>query len=165
MRTSIFVLLSFILAACSQVFFAQPQPTRGVVVRSFPDNLLGEYSDSVLDVSILTNAIHVGSDKYELTKGIPDDNQVIVRYYKNFYFASFHDEEYYQVFMGSFYDSKLAVYMLNADEHSIDIIGKIVEVDTICSENGTFLIDPSRRQFDALIENELFDVLGVLERK
>ncbi len=166
MKRFLFVIASvFLLSACAQVFFTSPQPSRGVAIRSFPDAQLGIYSDSTLNVTLLKNKIIIEGDEYVLTTRNPLENEVLVKFYKNFYFASFLEEGYYQVFMAGFFDEKLAVYMLNADAYSIEVLNKFVAVDTLNTETETYLIDASRRQFDAIIDNELFDVIGVLSRE
>lgn len=156
--------VSLLFTACAQVYFATPQPQKGTTVRSFLDELHGVYSDSNYIVEILKNEMLVSGDRYRLTTKTPLDNEVMIKFYKNFYFASFYDTLHYTVFMGRFYDNKLAVYMLNADSRSIEILNRYVVVDTINAEDNTYFINPSKKEFDQMIDDELFDVVCVLEK-
>jgi hypothetical protein len=67
--------------------------------------------------------------------------------------------------MGCFYDDKLAVYMLNPDERSVGILSRFVQVDTIDAGKEHYLISPSKQEFDALVDNGIFDVVGVFKKE
>lgn len=156
------IVLVLIMTACAQVYFASPQPSKGTVTRSFIPDIQGCYSDSTLEVCLLKNALVVSSDTFLLTNKVPVGDQVLVKFYKNYYFASFPDSNNFLVYMANFYDNKMAVYTLNADRQSIDILQRFVKVDVIDVENEQYLVNPSAKEFDQIIENELFDVLGIL---
>jgi hypothetical protein len=40
-----------------------------------------------------------------------------------------------------------------------------VQVDTIDAQKEHYLISPSKQEFDALVDNQVFDVLGVFEKQ
>ena len=164
-KLSIIIVVGLMINACAQVYFAAPQPQKGTTVRSFLNELHGVYSDSNYVVEIRKNEMVVSGDRYQLTSKTPLDNEVLVKFYKNFYFASFLDTLHYTVFMGKFYDNKLAVYMLNADSRSIEILNRYVAVDTINANDSTYFINPSKKAFDQMIDDELFDVVCVLEKR
>jgi hypothetical protein len=161
----IMAVVGLMAGACAQVYFASPHPQKGITVKSFLDELHGVYSDSTYVVEIMKNEMIVSGDRYQLTTKTPLDNEVLVKFYKNFYFASFLDTLHYTVFMGKFFDNKLAVYMLNADSRSIEILNNYVAVDTINANDSTYFINPSKKAFDQMIDDEIFDVLCVLEKR
>lgn len=166
MKNLAYLIIALLLSsACGQVYFTEPSPQRGVKLKSFPESIQGTYTDSTLQIVITSDSIRVFDEKYKLTKNDAGTGEVNVRFYQNMYFASFKDSLYYSVYMGSFYDNKLAVYMLNADERSINILSRFVEIDTLDVEKEHYLINPSKTEFDAIINNELFDVVEVLEKE
>ncbi|HKM94417.1 MAG TPA: hypothetical protein VJY41_12250 [Prolixibacteraceae bacterium] len=164
-RTLIFTILIVLLSACGQVYFTTPQPTKGVTVKSFIADLQGFYADSTLEIEVLKNELLVKGDTFRLSGKTPDENEVLVKYYKKFYFASFVDSQYFSVYMANFYDNKLAVYMLNADAQSITVLNKFLKVDTLNAKDEHYLINPSKKEFDQLVDYELFEVIGVLEKQ
>jgi len=165
MKKTVYILIVLFISACGQVYFSEPNPQRGVRVKSIPEELQGVYADSAFQIKIEEDWINVMGEPYSITKRNAAADEVTIRYYKNRYFVSFKDSIYYSVFMGHFYDDKLAVYMLNPDARSVGILSRFVNVDTINAENEYYLISPSKREFDAIIDNEVFDVFGVFTKE
>ena len=153
----------FIMTSCAQVYFVTPQPQKGTVIKSFIDNLQGVYSDSLLTVEVSQKEIVVDGEHFSLVKNEPNEHEVLIRYYNDFYFASFKDSLYYSVFIGKFYEDKLAVYMLNADQRSIDILKRFVTAEQI-DANGSYLINPSKKEFFTLFDSGVFDVVCVMKK-
>ena len=158
------VLLLLLISSCATVYFATPQPSKGVVVKSFLKELQGHYADSLLDVVLLKNELMVNGEKYQLVPSIKGKSDVLVKYYKDYYFASFKDTTYYSVFMAKFFDDKLSVYMLNPDARSLEVVKRFVPVQTLDAEDKNYLIDASAKVFDQLIDNDAFDVITVLDK-
>ena len=165
MKRNLLVLVSiFLFFGCARVYFANPQPLKGTTVKSFVKDIRGIYADSILTVEIQADELIVNGDRYRLSKDEPSEAEVLVKYYNDFYFASFSDSAYFLVFMGKFYENKLAVYMLNADQRSVDILNRFVKVDTPDAAQKSYLIDPSKKEFSAVIESGLFDVVSVMTK-
>jgi hypothetical protein len=164
-RNLIILVLALLAIACGQVYYTTPQPAKGRVVRSFIPSVQGVYVDSAMDIGIFKDYLVVSGDTFRLTSKTPIEGEALVKFYKNFYFISFADSIFFTVYMANFYENKLAIYTLNADERSIGILEKFVRVETIDKEDEHYLINPSKKEFDLMIENELFDVLGVYEKK
>lgn len=157
--------LALVFTSCAQVLFNAPQPQKGMVIKSFIDDVQGVYSDSALQVEIGKKQLKIGGETYDLVSKDPSDNQVLVKFYNEFYFASFRDSVYYSVYMARFYDNKLALYMMGADGLSISRIRRLIPVDEIDSINKTYLVSPSKKQFDDLLDYEMFEVIDVLEKQ
>jgi len=157
--------LLLLTSSCATVYFTTPQPQKGLVIKSFISDIQGNYADSLLNVSILKNKIIVNGEQFNLVASEPAKNEVVVKFYSNFYFASFRDSVYYSVFMAKFYENKLAVYMLNADARSIDVIKRFVPVQTLDAEKKEFLINATKKEFDQLIDNEIFQSFSVMTKK
>lgn len=159
------VFILVLMASCSQVYFTTPQPQKGFIVKSFMNEIQGVYADSTLEVELKKNDLIVSGDHYKLTSKVPVENEVLIRFYKDFYFASFSDSVHYMVVMAKFYENKLALYQLSADELSVSRLKKIIHVEVLDSIVNTYLIDPSNKTFDQLIDEEMFSVVNVLEKK
>lgn len=164
-RHLLIFLCCFLLGSCTQVYFLNPQPQKGTIVKSFINEIQGNYTDSILSVEIGKQELIVDGEHYKLTDGLLAENEVLVKYYKDFYFANFKDSLHYTVFMAKFYDQKLAVYMLSPDQRSINVLGRFVKVEPLDREMKTYLIDPSKKEFEALFENGVFEVVNVLMKK
>lgn len=164
-HTSIFAILIVLLSACGQVYFTSPQPTKGVTVKSFIADLQGFYADSTLKIEVLKNELIVDNDTFKLSSKTPSKNEVLVKYHKKLYFASFADSQYFSVYMANFYDNKLAVYMLNADAQSIAVLSKFLKVDVLSDKDEHYLINPSKKEFDQLVDYDIFEVIGVFEKQ
>lgn len=161
----LFFTIALVATSCAEVYFTTPQPQKGMTLKSFIDDVQGVYADSLLNVSVLKNQLIVGGETFKLVSELQNENEVVVKFYNNFYFASFKDSIYYSVFMANFYEDKLAVYMLEADPRSLDVIKKFVEVQTVSAEKKEYLIAADKKQFDELINNEQFKVVTVLKRE
>lgn len=153
------------VGACSQVYFIQPQPQKGTTIKAFIEEVQGEYSDSLLDIRIGKKEFEVSGEQFELTTKTPVENEALVKFYKDFYFISFADSIYYSVYMLKFYDEKLALFMINADERSLDHLRRIVDVVALDTANEDHLIDPSKKQFEQIVDSGLFEVINVMTKK
>ena len=158
-------MLLVLTTSCGKVYFSSPQPANGKIVKVFDPKIQGLYSDSILDVNISSDSIRINNQGFKLTAEIPGSGQVLVKSYKDFYFASFSDSAYFNVLMASFYENKLAIYMLNPDDRSVEILKRVVDVKPIENEKGSYLISPSKKEFNDIIDWELFDVVCVLKKK
>lgn len=152
------------LTGCAQVYFASPQPQKGITVKSFIDDIQGTYSDSLLCVVIEKQELVIEGDRYKLTSGLPAKHELLVKYYNDFYFASFKEADYYVVFMAKFYNNKMAIYLLNADQRSISVLSRFIKVDTLNTEKKSYLVDPTKKEFSSMVENGAFEVMRVLEK-
>lgn len=165
MKKIILISFSFLLLlSCDQVYVKSPQPVKGFKIKSFIDDLHGVYADSTLTVSIEKSRIVIDETSYELTRKDPGENEVLVKFYKEFYFANFRDSTYFTLFAGKFYDNKLAVFMMNADEFSLNRMKDLVEVEKLDGD-GDYLIDPTASEFDKLLESSFFDVVAILDKE
>jgi hypothetical protein len=158
------ILFVLLVSSCATVYFTNPQPSKGVVVKSFLKEVQGHYADSLLDITLLKNELVVNGEKYRMVSSIKEKSEVLVKYYKDYYFASFKDSTYYSVFMGKFFDNQLSVYMLNPDARSLEVMKRFVPVQTLDAEDREYLIDASAKAFDQLIDNDVFDVVSVLKK-
>lgn len=165
MRSLLYGLLIFITTSCAKVYFVSPHPINGKTIKSIPKDMIGEYSDSTLDVKVFKDSIIVNSDKFLLTTESPDTNQVLIKNYRDFYFATFKEKAYYDVYMASFYEDKLALYMINGDERSINTLKRVVKVDTIDIKEEAYIINPSKNEFNDILEWELFELISILKKQ
>lgn len=158
-------LLLIVLTSCEKVYFKTPQPANGKLVKAFSKDLIGEYADSTLDVAVFKDSIKVNGEYFGLSSEIIDSSQVIVKYYKDFYFATFKEGQCYDVYMANFYEDKLALYMLNGDSRSVSNLSRIVDVDTLNAEDKQYIINPTKREFNDIVDWELFELISVLKKQ
>lgn len=163
-RIILIVLIVPFFTQCAQLYFTSPQPARGIAIKHFEPDLQGYYADSLMSVTVMNDFLVVESDTFILNPKLPNEGEVLVKFYNNFYFANFRDSLYFSVFMGKFYDDKLAMYMLNADERSITLLKRFMDIQVIDEEKEYYLADPSKREFQQLVDSEMFDVVSVLQR-
>jgi hypothetical protein len=166
MRPFVFLLITvFMLGACSQVVFTNSKSIRGVALSSFPGQMHGVYTDSVIRLDIYDDGFTFGAKHYRLTKKTPVKDQVQVKYSNDFYFAILPYEQYFQVFMVKYSSEQIAVYMLNADKYSLNILQRFTALENVTADSTLYVIDPSRSEFIELVNNEVFDVVGVYKRQ
>jgi hypothetical protein len=156
--------MSILFNRCASVSFTSPQPHNGVVVKSFREDVQGVYSDEKIQLELMQNILNVDGIPFRLVSEIEDENELLVKYYKDFYFASFKDSLNFIVFKAKIYDDKLALYMVNGDAYTVELLNEMFEEKMSTEENNQFVLDLSRKEFDQLIENGMFDLIGVLTR-
>ncbi|MBN2807534.1 MAG: hypothetical protein JXR22_12825 [Prolixibacteraceae bacterium] len=159
-----FMLVLF-LTACSQVYFATPQPRKGFVVKSFLENIQGVYADTLIEVEIMKNEVLISGNRFRLTNQDPCEDEVLVRFYNDAYFASLKDSLWYIVFMVRFDEQNMAVYIPGSDALSVSRLKRHLDVETIDSTRGFYLIDPSVKEFEQLINSGVFEVVSLLQKK
>jgi hypothetical protein len=153
------------LTSCGKVYFKTPQPVNGKVIKTFSKDLIGEYADSSIYVAILKDSVKVNNEVFGLSSETIDTTKVIVKYYKGFYFATFKENQYFDVYMASFYEDKLALYMLNGDSRSVNNLSRIVDVDTLSAEDEQYIINPTKREFNDIVDWEMFELISVLKKQ
>lgn len=162
------ILYSLILllytAACSQVYFASPQPDKGVVIKTFMQQVQGVYADSLIEVEVMKDKVFIAGTPFKLVSKSPGENEVLVRFYNNAYFASMKDSLWYTVMMVRFEEEKMAVYLPGADAISVARLKRLVAVDTLDAARRYYLIDPNTKEFDKLLSYEIFEVAALLQK-
>ncbi len=164
-RLFIPLLLLVLTTSCAQVYFSLPQPANGKIVKAFDKEIQGFYADSILDVKVSSDSIWINNQSFKLTSEMPGKDQALVKFYKDFYFVSLCDSIYFTVFMASFYEDKLAIYMLNPDQRSIENLKRVVDVKTLDDGKVSYLIAPSKKEFNDIIDWELFDLVCILKKQ
>lgn len=162
-----FLIVILLFSACSRVVFNTPQPEKGRPLASVPKFYIGQYENENLQIELKKEAIVVNGLSFTLTKSLPVDNQVQLRFYNNLYFINVGDSTGYSVFMAQFpEEDKLAIYMLNPDSRSLSRIRKYATVETL--QSGSWekhFIQLPKQGFPGLVDQELFDVVGVLTKQ
>jgi hypothetical protein len=153
-----------LMAGCINVKFATPQPDKGRTLKKIPKIFTGTYADTTFTLTLSPDTLYFEKQALVITRTNPDENEVQLRFYSPYYFAVFKDSVYYNIFMANFYDNKLAIYMINSDKRTIALLNRVVKVDTINSEKGWYLIDPSLCEFDEILEWDIWEPAAVLTK-
>jgi len=157
------LLLSY---GCDRVVFNEPQPVNGRILGSIPKMYQGVYESTNLHLELKKESIVVNGLSFVLSKELPQEGTIQLRFYDNFYFINVGDSLAYSVFMAQFIDDKLAVYMLNPDARSLERIKRIAAVETKQQiEQSLHRVTVPKNGFFKLVDQEVFDVLGVLHFK
>ncbi len=159
------LLIIFLLAGCSSVRFASPQPEKGRALKKIPKSFRGTYADSIFTLKLSADTLFFEKQAFPITRDDPVDKQVQLRFYNPNYFAVFKDSLWYDIFMVNFYENKMAIYTLNSEQRTLNLLKRIVKVDTIDGETDQYMIDPSHREFDEILEWDLWKPAAVLTKK
>jgi hypothetical protein len=163
------LLLSITFSSCNRVVFEKPQPERARVMASFPKMYHGTYSNPNLEISILKNSVSVNGYTFQLAGEKVANGQLQMRFAQNFFFANFPDpvdSTKFIVIMAQFLNDQLAVYMLNPDRRSLSRIQRVSTVEHFDLFGKTVhVVRPHRNLFQEIVDQEMFDVVGVLKKQ
>ncbi len=153
-----------LLGGCDRVVFIEPQPVKGRIMGSMPKMYQGVYESPNLHLELKKESIVLNGLSFVLSKELPREGTIQLRFYDNQYFVNIGDSTGYSVFMARFTDDKLAVYMLNPDARSLERIKRVAEVETVKNTvNNLHYINLPKKNFFELIDSEMFDVISVLQ--
>lgn len=167
MRTPLHILILFVIvsfmSSCDSIYFAQPQPIKGKTINQIPQDKLGHYQGEYYDLELSPTSIISEPFMFELTEGVPSENQVLLKSQGDLFYANIADSSMYHLILGKFYEDKLALYMLEANERTINILKKYVTIEEFKQREGniSYLINPSKKELSELIEMDLFSVIDI----
>lgn len=162
-------LLTILFGASSCVQFKEAQPQQIDNLNSFPAELIGKYTDS--DQGTLTisekSMSYVSKDQSkQMNKTL--GNACILRSFNGYYVFNIKEDPNWQVFLTKVNGKNLDVYTINVAENDKKLkkLQKAVKVEVIPSEQGgnTYVINPSKDEFQFLIEKQYFSKSNLFKR-
>lgn len=162
--TSILAIL--FVAACQPIHFSQTQPTKGKVITKFSSQQQGIYNADGQTIRITSDSILTGYFNLKLTATEPSKNEAQVKVQNDVYFVNIADAGLYNLVLAKFYDDKLAIFMLNSDSRTIGLIERFATVERKTTIDGKpyFLLNPSRKEMNTLVDYDIFEVVEVFQK-
>lgn len=158
------LVLLLMFSSCAQIYMVEPQPQKGMVIKSFIDQIQGEYSNENLSLTIHEREVIVAGLSFKLSAKTPIENEVLVKFYREYYFANFFDKGAYVLVMAKFYDDKVALYLLSPDARTVKQLTDFGAVAKMDSLSKSYLMTTTKKQFDQLLDYEMLMVEQVLEK-
>ena len=161
----IFFAIPLVIVSCDpNVEFAKPQPvwiTKNEAV--FPVNLRGSYKGGTDTMQISEKRV---TDNHYININISDS--VVFRIYNESYFLNAFDskEKAWIVFLARQQNERIFLYCLFLkDEKVMEKLKKITKLQLTKDSSGTIsrcVIDPSEKEFKAILDQNLFSVSDTL---
>jgi hypothetical protein len=156
-----------ILTACVQFKEAQPQQVDNL--NSFPSELIGKYTDPDQGTLTITEKSmnYVSKDqskKMDKTLG----NECILRSFNGYFVFNIKEDPNWQVFLTKAKGKDLDVFTLKIadNDKKLKKLQKIVKVEINPAQEGgnTYVINPSKDEFQLLIDKQFFSKTNLFKR-
>ncbi len=174
MKNILFIMIAIILmlSSCITVKFEDAQPKDTPELKEFPESMLGVYFDNNKDTLTITNfSFKYGSKKsllYQNKTLSPDES--VLKKFNDYYVLSLKDDDNWEVVVFKCIEKDLSVFYINLDknrERTLSKIKAIMPVKEIKGNNGKidyYLINPSKKDFQTLLDKEIFSHIGDFKR-
>lgn len=162
-------LLAIFFGATSCVQFKEAQPQQVDNLNNFPTELVGKYTDS--DEGTLTisekSMSYVSKDQSkQMNKSL--GNECILRSFNGYYVFNIKEDPNWQVFLTKVNGKNLDVYTLNIvdNDKKLKKLQKNVKVEINPAQEGgnTYVINPSKEEFQLLIDKQFFSKTNLFKR-
>lgn len=166
---SICILLVFLgtINSCNTVYFAQPQPIKGKAITQISKDKLGHYKGEYYDLNIEASTITCApNNSFTLTDEVASVDHILLKSQGDLYYANIFDSTAYILILGKFYEDKLALYMLDDDDRTINLLKRIVTVEEFQNrvKRSSIKIDPTKKELSELIDMDLFSVIDICKK-
>jgi len=181
MKNEIFLILGFFLiAACSTIRFGNPQPGETRELNKIPSKLIGNYLDADGDTLFVNKKSFIFKNDEE--KKLSGD-RVFLKKYKDFYVLSVKEvlhgnkktdlEGWDVILVKLSEDNSLVCYSINTstdekEQVALTKLKDIIFVEKQYHENNKdrayFVINPSKKQFEEIINSNIFSVVMEFKR-
>jgi hypothetical protein len=170
MKTSHLVAIicfAFTLSSCVQFKEAQPKQVENMM--SFPNELLGKYTDSEQGTLTISekNMTYVSKDgSKQFNKNLGEE--FILRAFNGSYVINIKENENWQVFLTKTNGKDLDVYTvsLGNDDKKLTKLQKTIKVEVKQDPDGgeSYVINPSKEEFQLLIDQSFFSKSNYFKR-
>jgi len=159
-------------SSCTSVKFENSQPKDTEELNAFPPSLVGVYFDGEKDTLTLTNnSFKYGNEKsFFHLNGTLASGESTLKISNDYLVLSLKDKGTWEVIVGKFSGKDLIAFYIDIDkerEKTIKQLKEIVTVKEIKNDNGTidyYLINPTKNEFEKLIQKNLFAKKVVFKR-
>jgi hypothetical protein len=162
----VLVLAVLFAMACQPIHFTQSQPVKGKIITKFSPQQQGSYKSGERTVYLTADSILTGYFNLKLTAVEPGKNEAQVKIQNDVYFVNISESGQYTVVLAKFFDDKLALYMLNSDSRTLGMIERFTTVERKTTANGKpyFMLNPSRKEMNTLVDYDIFEVVEVYQK-
>jgi len=155
------IALFFLLPACVEVGFKQPQPQKGIMLETIPKEIIAYYSnnnDTTKDNNLFKEAdINVDSALSE--------NAILKKWKGNYFYNQKKDSLWYVIMIKPSSDKSFDAYQLDGGkQETLSILKGITTVEEIRSKEGEIellIIDPSPSEFKRIIKSNAFEKVDI----
>ncbi|HET6556728.1 MAG TPA: hypothetical protein VFG54_05400 [Prolixibacteraceae bacterium] len=190
MKKSILYLIAvfMIMTSCNDFYFKSPQPQQGKELKAIPDELIGTYYEKpdASEDGDKGDPLIITRNSYDLKTSDPEASdmkvsgtlapgKVVLKKLDDYYVLSqkienplnnTHDSVW-EIYVLKYSDNELILYNLTSEEREpmVDSVKGITKVQEETEGNDKiYLLNPSRKQFKKLVNNDLFNKAGVFEK-
>jgi len=157
------VVLFFLLPACVEVGFKNPQPQKGKMMESIPKELIAFYTgntDSTKGKNLLKEAdINIDSALSQ--------NAVLKQWKGNYFYNQKKDSLWYVIMIKPSTGNTFDTYRLDGgNEKTQTILKSISKVEEVRSDEGelkVLIIDPSPSEFKKIMQSKAFEKIEISE--
>lgn len=190
MKKNILYLIAvmMIMTSCNDFYFKNPQPQRGKELKAIPDELIGTFMEKKSDQNnnpskdplIITRNSYLWEDSdskgnKEKISGTLSSGKVVLKKLDNYYVLSQKvenpintaNDSVWEVYVLEYQNNQLLLYNLSSEERrpKVDSVKHITPViEEKEGDSKYYLINPSRKQFKKLLDNDLFKKTGEFEK-
>lgn len=188
-RTILYMMaVCLVLSACHDFYFKSPQPQQGKELKTIPAELTGTYFEKSGD-SVTVNQkepLIITRNSYDLKTSDPDTRdmkvsgtlkpgKVVLKKLDDYYVLSQkvenplnskHDSVW-EVYVLKYTGNGLILYNLTSEEREfmVDSVKGITGVqEETAGSDKIYLLNPSKKQFKKLLNNDLFNKIGEFEK-
>ena len=167
MKKTVFIFFlwtTIILISCKSIYFKSPQPLDTDMLNEFPESIRGLYTSGDFDtLKIDEFSFVLGNKDSSIESGESlNTGTATLKLYNNHLVLSIKDESYWNVMLIKYKKDTLTVFWIDINDkenYILNRISKITPYRTLKNEKGEivdYLINPSKKQFEKLVELDFF---------
>lgn len=176
------------MTSCNDFYFKDPQPLHGKELKTIPDELIGTYMEKKADTvqHVNEDPLLITRNSYNLKTSEPgaqdmklsgtlEKGKVVLKKLDDYYVLSqkvanplnSSRDSVWEVYVMKYNNNELLLYNMSSEERApmIDSVKQITRVKEEQDGNGKYyLINPSKKQFKKLIEEDMFKKIGEFKK-
>lgn len=153
-----------ILFSCKSMYFKVPQPLDTVNLKDFPDSIRGLYTSENIDTLKIDQYSFVMGNKDSSVEGGGNLNSdsLTLKQMKEYLVLSIKEGDYWDVLLINYNKDTLTTFNIDINDEENDNLNKISKITPFRTlkndkdEIVNYLINPSKKQFEQLVDLKLF---------
>jgi hypothetical protein len=162
--TICFLVAMMILFSCKTMFFKVPQPLDTINLKEFPDSIRGFYTSENIDTLKIDQFSFVMGNKDSSVEGCGNLNSdsITLKQLREYLVLSIKEGDYWDVLLIKYNKDTLTTFNIDINDEENDNLNKISKITpfrTLKNDKGeivNYLINPSKKQFEELVDLNLF---------